>query len=125
MLRMTTPQTRLAVVIPESQRETVRLMPDGSYVLGREMGPAHTLVAGVNGTVVEPSMWPTFRTLHAGDTEAEILEDYLLEMEPLERASPGRPSNTLLSFTQVGGARAAAGGEGHRLQRACPRRPGP
>lgn len=112
VLRVSTPQTRLAVAIPEAQHDTARLLPDGTYMFGKEMGPTHTLLATVSATVVEPSMWPAFQVRNAGATEAEMLEDYLQEMEPLERASPGRPSNTLLSFTKVGGARAQLAAQG-------------
>jgi hypothetical protein len=105
VLEVATPQTRFSAVVPAALRDEGVLLPDGSYVFVRSASPLHTVSVLVNGTVVDPGRWPDFRSQMAGSTEAVVLADYLTAVEPLERASPGRPTNTLLSFERVGGAR--------------------
>jgi hypothetical protein len=101
-LRLTTPQTSLAVTVPPEVRGSVRYLGSGVYYFGSGEGAAHTIVGSVSGEIVNHSHLADFRTATAGQTDAEILDGYLEEMLPMERASPGRPTNRLVSYEMRG-----------------------
>jgi hypothetical protein len=101
-LRLTTAQTSLAVTVPPAVRDSVRYLGNGVYYFGSGEGAEHTIVGSVTGEVVAPARLADFRAAAAGQTDAAILDGYLLEMMPMERASPGRPTNRLVTYEMRG-----------------------
>jgi hypothetical protein len=111
-LHVSTPQTNASVQIPASMRDRVELMPGGMYHFGEERSPLHTVGGYVFPLVVKAEMWPTIQPKLVRISEAESLENYLISVEPFERANPGRPGNILRSYEHVGGARPPHAAEG-------------
>lgn len=101
-LRLTTPQTSLAVTVPPDVRDSVRYLGNGVYYFGSGEGAKHTVVGSVTREVVDHRRSADFRAATAGQTDAAILDGYLLEMMPMERASPGRPTNRRVSYEMRG-----------------------
>lgn len=102
VLRLTTPQTSLAVTVPPEVRDSARYLGNGVYYFGSGEGSTHTVVGSVTGEVVDQSRLADFRAAAAGQTDAEILGGYLEEMMPMERANPGRPTNRLVTYEMRG-----------------------
>lgn len=111
-LRIVNAQTRVSVVVPASVRADAWQTGPDQYAFTAKRSGEHTVMAGINAAVVNAGKLNRYRVEVSDKSPQEVLDAYLAELEPLERASPGRPENVLRSFDHVGGARGALAAAG-------------
>jgi hypothetical protein len=112
VLHVATDQAKISVQVPYSVRGQTRRLSEGVYYFGTERSSDHTVVAYVDARVIEPARRGAVERSIAGKSDREVLDDYLREVEPLERTNPGRLGNVLRSYERVGGTRPAQGQQG-------------
>jgi hypothetical protein len=97
-VRLTTQATSLAVDVPPAIDGRIRYAGNGLYRFGDPDATPYAQAGSISAEITNPAILDAFKARLAGATDAQILDAYLTAIGPLDKASPGRPTNRLRDY---------------------------
>ncbi len=104
-LRLTTPQTSLAVTVPAAVQGRTRYIGNGVHRFGDPDATPQTTFGSVSAEPANPGVLGSFKARFAGCSDTDLLAAYLAAVAPAEQAAASSPGNRPRAYGPTSGAR--------------------